>query len=79
MALVQAARVTVKRDQSITESGRFGINIHKGGLFTVSSLGCQTIYPSQWDDFYKKVSSCMSSWKMKTIEYHLAQAKEIES
>lgn len=49
----RAADVTVTRDGNppTTHKGRFGINIHRGGNFTTSSEGCQTVPPTQWQEF----------------------------
>lgn len=70
-AMVQAAEVTVHRDNRGDDTGWFGINIHKGGYNQVSSIGCQTIYPDQWQAFIASVESSMKRYGQKTIEYHL--------
>jgi hypothetical protein len=49
------------------------INIHKGGWGQTSSEGCQTIYPSQWDDFIGNVYLLMSRHKQDRIPYVLAE------
>lgn len=49
------------------------INIHKGGYKTTSSLGCQTIYPTQWDGFINLVYSEMARYNQKTIPYLLVE------
>jgi hypothetical protein len=71
-ALVQEEKVTVQRDVTNTEhTGFFGINIHKGGFNTTSSEGCQTIHPSQWDEFMSLVKTFFPSGK--DIQYILIE------
>lgn len=69
-ALVQASDVTVMR-YGVTEpdTGWFGINIHKGSLYTTSSLGCQTIYPKQWDSFIALTYGEMSRYGENGTDY----------
>lgn len=70
-ALVQAAPVTVLRDGVGADSGWFGINIHRGGNTTTSSLGCQTLPPPQWPAFIALVESEMKRCSQTTIPYLL--------
>lgn len=78
-ALRQASDVTVLRDGSTepetdTAASRFWINIHKGGMYTTSSLGCQTIRPDQWAEFKDRVYGIMDANHQKKIPYILVEA-----
>ena len=69
-ALVQAGPVTVLRGDS-EETGRFAINIHRGGNTTTSSEGCQTIPPAQWPAFIALVETELKRNNAKTLSYVL--------
>ncbi|MGZ3772996.1 MAG: hypothetical protein ACXVCY_04420 [Pseudobdellovibrionaceae bacterium] len=75
-ALVQADRVVVKRDQMGLDNGWFGINIHHGGYSKVSSLGCQTIHPRQWDEFISAVKSNLKFYNQTKVKYILKEMND---
>lgn len=67
-----------KEELPVTRDGEgdsmgVAINIHKGSKNSTSSLGCQTIYPDQWDGFINLVYSEMDRYKQKTIPYLLVE------
>lgn len=72
-ALIQADKVTVLRDGQGEDTGFFGINIHKGGFNTTSSLGCQTIHPTQWDSFINTVYDQLKRYKQTKLPYILIE------
>lgn len=75
MALIQAAEVTVTRDgrPDYKDTGWFGINIHRGGEYGTSSLGCQTIHPVQWDEFIDLASFVIKKSNKTIIPYCLIE------
>jgi lysozyme len=64
----------VKRDGEASVPSKtpgVAINIHKGGFNTTSSLGCQTIHPSQWDAFHALATMQLKRTGMKVFPYIL--------
>lgn len=74
-ALVQAGPVRIARDGGAVESGRFGINIHKGSRTSTSSAGCQTLPPDQWPAFIALVQSELKRSGAKELPYVLIEAQ----
>lgn len=72
-ALVQAAPVTVLRQGGGEDTGWFGINIHRGGRTTTSSLGCVTLPVSQWDGFYNLIRAEMLRAKVSRVPFILTE------
>ena len=75
-ALVQAGPVTVMRGDK-EETGYFAINIHRGGISTTSSEGCQTLPPAQWPAFIQVVETEMKRNNAKTVSYVLTSRKDV--
>lgn len=50
-AFRQLGNVSVMRDDQGLHTGYFGINLHRGGISSTSSLGCQTVPQGQWLEF----------------------------
>lgn len=75
-AFVQAGEVVVKRDGKNGDfKGWFGINIHRGGRSVTSSLGCQTVPPTQWNEFRKLVISELKTVGQSEFEYILIEGQ----
>jgi lysozyme len=72
-ALVQAAPVTVVRQGAGEDTGWFGINIHRGGRTTTSSLGCVTLPSSQYDGFFQLIKAEMARAKVSRVPFVLSE------
>jgi lysozyme len=59
----------IRRDGTIaeTETGCFGINLHRGGVNGTSSEGCLTIPPVQWPVFDHTLSDILKRTGAKTF------------
>ena len=79
LALCQRAGVvTVTRDGDppYEDTGKFGINIHRGGYNSTSSEGCQTVHPAQWDSFIATAQDQVrryfpDTWRSQVVPYIL--------
>lgn len=61
----------VRRDGQEGISEGIAINLHRGGYNSTSSLGCQTIYPTQWNSFYALLDGEMKRHGVSTFPYIL--------
>lgn len=73
-AFVQAKMVEIMRDGSnVIERGFFGINGHRGGEHGTSSLGCQTVIPSQYKEFFDNGKAQLIKYEQNIIPYVLIE------
>ncbi len=67
----------IRQDGTVaeTETGCFGIDLHKGGDNGTSSEGCQTIPPEQWPGFYAFLGARLMAHKQARFRYILVENK----
>lgn len=49
------------------------INIHRGRVDSTSSMGCQTVPPSQWDEFFVSVKTALDDNSQELVTYLLLE------
>lgn len=80
-AFRQDSNCTVIRDETgedtDTAASRFWINLHRGGITTTSSLGCQTIPPHQWNEFKTLVDGLLKKHSQETFYYLLVDQQDV--
>lgn len=79
-AFRQYKEVSVTRDGTkgnYQDYGFFGINIHRGGANGTSSLGCQTVPPSQWEAFKSLGYAAIKEYGLVSFPYILAEQKSV--
>ncbi len=70
-------KLPVRRDGSAGDSFGVAINIHRGSYTSTSSEGCQTIYPSQWNQFIQLAYKAMDDTKQQVIKYVLVEKPDL--
>lgn len=66
-------RLPVRRDGQEGIVSGVALNIHKGSRFSVSSEGCQTVFPGQWGEFQKLGYALMDRYSQTRIPYVLIE------
>lgn len=76
-AFRQHTNCTVQRDKKgggfYDDTGMFHVNLHRGGVNSVSSLGCLTIPPHQWNEFRDHVNAMLDKHGQKTFYVTLVE------